>query len=73
MSRATAGVKYRKDFTQDFMNKLAAWKKGKNPWVSIDRPKENATVDRAKLHTRVRANTLWGDPRGKIHIEREET
>ena len=42
-------------------NKSAAWKKMQNPWITIPNSNPHET---AKRFVRVRANDLWGDPRG---------
>lgn len=39
------------------MNKLAAWKKGKNPWVTVEGTQTN------KRFIKVKANSLWGNPK----------
>ena len=44
--------------------KLAAWKAGKNPWITVPGPSSNMRL------VKVRANTLWGDPRHKANIYR---
>lgn len=44
------------------LNKLAAWKAGKNPWVTVPGPATNMRF------VRVRANTVWGDPRRIANI-----
>lgn len=41
------------------LNRIAAWKAGKNPWVTVD-------VDGSTI--RVRANNQYGDPRKKYNI-----
>lgn len=46
------------------MNKLNAWKKGQNPWVTVPGPSSSARF------IRVRANTAWGDPRHVANIYR---
>ena len=55
-----AGVKEvragRSEFEKAF-NKLKAWKKGQNPWITVPGPGSNMRF------VRVRANTLWGDPK----------
>jgi hypothetical protein len=39
------------------LNKVAAWKAGKNPWITVPGPsKKEAWI-------RVRANSVYGDPR----------
>lgn len=45
--------------------KSAAWKKMQNPWLTIPNPNPNET---AKRFIRVRANDLWGDPRGSYRM-----
>lgn len=44
------------------MNKVKAWKKGLNPWVTVPGPSSNMRF------VRVRANTAWGDPRSTANI-----
>jgi hypothetical protein len=44
------------------INKLNAWLKNKNPWVTIENPN---TSDKKRQFVKIRANQLWGDPRGK--------
>lgn len=39
--------------------KRRAWKQGKNPWITIPGPATNMRF------IRVRANTVWGDPKGR--------
>ena len=39
------------------LNKLAAWRKGQNPWITVSGPSKK------ERFVRVRANTLWGDPK----------
>jgi hypothetical protein len=39
------------------MNKRKAWIKGQNPWVTVPGTQTN------KRFVRVRANTVWGDPK----------
>ncbi len=39
------------------LNKLAAWKAGKNPWITVPGPSKKESF------VRVRANALYGDPR----------
>ena len=38
-------------------NKLKAWKRGQNPWITIAGPSSD------KSFIRVRANTVYGDPK----------
>jgi hypothetical protein len=49
------------------MNKLNAWKKGQNPWVTVPGTQSNMRF------IRVRANTAWGDPRHVANIYRGKT
>lgn len=42
---------------QKALNKTAAWKAGKNPWITVPGP------SKAMPFVRVRANALYGDPR----------
>jgi hypothetical protein len=39
------------------MDKLKAWKKGQNPWITVPGPSSD------KSFVRVRANVLYGDPK----------
>lgn len=50
-------VRRSKPAVDKFMDKLIAWKKGKNPWITID----GHTPSRARI--KVKANSLYGDPR----------
>ena len=43
-----------------WQNKQKAWLRGRNPWIVIDNPN---TAETKKPKVRVRAETLWGDPR----------
>jgi hypothetical protein len=38
-------------------NKLKAWKKGQNPWITVAGPSSD------KCFIKVRANTVYGDPK----------
>lgn len=55
-----AGVKEvrreRSEYEKAF-NKLKAWKKGQNPWITVPGPSSK------ERFVRVRANTVWGDPK----------
>jgi hypothetical protein len=42
-------------------NKLKAWKKGLNPWITVPGP------DAKHRFIKVRANSLWGDPKKISH------
>lgn len=39
------------------INKLTAWRAGKNPWITVPGPSKK------EAFVRVRANALYGDPR----------
>ncbi len=39
------------------INKLEAWRAGKNPWITVPGPSKK------EAFVRVRANALYGDPR----------
>lgn len=39
------------------LNKLEAWRAGKNPWITVPGPSKK------EAFVRVRANALYGDPR----------
>jgi hypothetical protein len=43
-----------------WQHKQKAWLKGRNPWIVTDNPN---TAETNKKKIRVRAETLWGDPR----------
>ena len=49
------------------MNKIKAWKKGQNPWVTVSGPSTD------KLFIKKRANEVWGDPRHVANIYRGKT
>ena len=53
-------VKRERTAIEKWTIKQKAWLKGKNPWIVV--PNEN-TAETAKRFVRVRAETLWGDPR----------
>ena len=62
-----AGVKeVRRDRSpiEKAMNKLEAWKKGQNPWITIPGPSSNMRF------VRKRANEVYGDPRHVANIYR---
>ena len=55
-----AGVKEARQATtevQKALNKLDAWLKGKNPWISVPGPSKKESF------VRVRANMIYGDPK----------
>lgn len=43
------------------LNKLKAWRAGKNPWVTVP-----GQTSRERF-VRVRANTVWGDPKKVLY------
>jgi hypothetical protein len=63
ISRSTvASVRRSVPYIDKALNKLAAWKKGRNPWISVD-------------GLRIRANSLYGDPRklsSSLGVERDD-
>ena len=50
-------VRRARSATTKLMNKTDAWLAGKNPWITIPGPSPD------KLFVRVRANTVYGDPK----------
>ena len=55
-----AGVKEVRRDRPEFekaLNKLEAWRTGKNPWITVPGPSKK------EAFIRVRANNLYGDPR----------
>ncbi len=42
-------------------NKLEAWRKGQNPWITVPGTQTNMRF------VKVRANNLWGDPKKISH------
>ena len=42
------------------LNKIQAWRKGQNPWVTVAGKQSNQPF------VKVRANTLWGDPKRSL-------
>lgn len=58
VARSTVkAVKRGVSLIQKELNRLAAWKAGKNPWVTVPGPSSNMRF------VRKRANDVWGDPR----------
>lgn len=60
-------VRAEKSPLEKTMNKIKAWKKGQNPWVTVPGTQSNMRF------VRVRANTAWGDPRHVANIYRGKT
>lgn len=54
---------------QKALHIVNAWKKLKNPWVTISNPNKNETN---KRFIKVRANSYYGDPKAKIKLGFEE-
>lgn len=50
-------VRASRDPWEKAINKIEAWKKGQNPWITVEGPQSN------KRFVKVRANTLYGDPK----------
>lgn len=46
--------------------KMDAWKKGKNPWLTVPNPTKGTN----QPYIKVRANSYWGDPRKPFNIYR---
>ena len=40
-------------------NKLKAWRKGQNPWITVPGPQSNMRF------IKVRANSVWGNPKNR--------
>ena len=51
------------DIASKTINIKNAYWQGLNPWVSIDNPNRENTKERK---IRVRANELWGEPKGRL-------
>lgn len=59
------GVRAVKDSVDPFTkesNLLACWRAGKNPWITVPGTASNARF------VRVRANTLYGDPKNALRF-----
>lgn len=58
VSRSTVkGVRSDRSPIEKALNKLKAWRAGKNPWITVPGPSKNMQ------YIKVRANALYGDPR----------
>jgi len=55
-------VRAGRDEVDKALNTLKAWRAGKNPWVTIPGTQSNMRF------VKVRANSYWGDPRGRTNI-----
>lgn len=56
------GMKRDRSEGDKLMNKLNAWMKGKNPWITFEKPAQKNQPLRERFY-RVKANDVWGDPR----------
>jgi hypothetical protein len=50
-------VRRNRSVSNKLLNRANAWRAGKNPWITIAGPSPD------KLFVRVRANTVYGDPK----------
>ncbi len=48
------------------LHKLAAWRKGQNPWITVPGPSSK------EAFVRVRANQLYGDPKRRNSPDKEK-
>lgn len=55
-------VRRERDGIEKAFNKLNAWRKGLNPWITVTGPGKHMA------QIRVRANSVWGDPRRTANI-----
>ncbi|PHS22085.1 MAG: hypothetical protein COA84_12960 [Robiginitomaculum sp.] len=46
-----------------WLNKMTAYRKGQNPWITIDNPNKEETN---KRRIRVKSNDLYGRPKNKF-------
>lgn len=46
-----------RDGIEKAMNKLEAWRRGQDPWITVTGPSSNMRF------VRVRASSIWGDPK----------
>lgn len=61
---AVAKVRVERSALDKELIKLAAWRKGQNPWLTVENI--NGPADRKFI--KVRANSYWGDPRKKYNV-----
>jgi hypothetical protein len=54
---AVNAVRREKSEAEKAINKLDAWRKGKNPWITVPGPSSNMRF------IKVRANSLYGNPK----------
>lgn len=54
---AINAVRREKSEVEKAINKLDAWRKGKNPWITVPGPSSNMRF------IKVRANNLYGNPK----------
>ena len=57
-------VRHGKSVLDKSLKLVEAWKKGKNPWLTVD----NIEGAKDRPFRRVRANSYWGDPRKRFNI-----
>lgn len=50
-------VRRDRSMIEDAINKIDAWKKGKNPWITVPGPSAKERM------VRVRANSVYGNPK----------
>lgn len=61
VSRATLrAMKATRTTVQKWLDKKYAWRKGQNPWLTVENPDKAATN---RKFIRVRANDHWGHPK----------
>lgn len=54
---------------EKMVNKVKAWRKGQNPWITIDNPNPNETN---KRRIRVKANSYFGSYRKVLNKKSSE-
>lgn len=60
-------MSYIEGYLDKQLNKLRAWRKGKNPKLTIPNPAASATAPMTnKLFVRKDSNAVWGDPRKQV-------
>lgn len=63
-------VRRKRTLVEILLHKQHAWRKGRNPWISV--PNGN-TTDKKQRFVRVRANDYWGDPRSVFRMTLKES